>query len=382
MHSEVMADHTISFIEKLLRKDLHLQNYDYYLNKFKEFHEQYLNNSKEILIKEENYKVLNIICISICSDLPIKQRISIIINLLQFIKYYQINHFYGYKTDHRLRDTIDFIATEFRFNNNDYQSLSEFIFENLHQIKDKKNLLLAGKLNIFPEIKFIYRENLQAQIYFLYLPTVKMFMLYYNGEQSIELNNNKTFPLTIYLFQKSSVISAEQILPIYYHEVIENYLENIIKEPLQFSVIDIEYRFKKSDNGIKRLTMHGESGELLGIMGASGTGKTTLMNILNGTIKPQNGSILINGHSIYDEHINFQNVIGFVPQDDLLFEELTVYKNLYYNAKLCFKNLTNSEIENKVNNLLLELELNDIRNLKVGSTLDKFISGAKENALI
>jgi ABC-type multidrug transport system ATPase subunit len=381
MHSEVMVDHTRSFIEKLLRKDLHLQNYDYYLKKFQEFYEQYLKNSKEILIKEDEHKILNTICISICSNLPIKQRISIIVHLLQFTKYYQINHFYGFKTDHRLHDAINYIASEFRFNKDDYHSLSEFIFENLHQIKDKKNLLLAGNLNIFPEIKFIYRLNLQAQIYFLYLPSVKVFMFYYNGDQSLELNYNKVFPLTIYLFQKSSVISSEKILPIYYHEVIENYLENIINEPLQFSAIDIEYRFNKSDNGIKKLTMHGESGELLGIMGASGTGKTTLMNILNGTIKPQKGSILINGHSIYDENINFQNVIGFVPQDDLLVEELTVYKNLYYNAKLCFKNFTNIEIENKVNDLLLELDLFDIRNLKVGSVLDKFISGGQRKRL-
>jgi len=127
--------------------------------------------------------------------------------------------------------------------------------------------------------------------------------------------------------------------------------------------------------------MQGESGELLGIMGASGTGKTTLMNILNGTIKPQKGSILINGHSIYDEQINFQNIIGYVPQDDLLFEELTVFKNLYYNAKLCFKNSNDPEVVEKVNNLLTELELFDIRNLKVGSPLDKYISGGQRKRL-
>jgi ABC-type multidrug transport system ATPase subunit len=381
LHSEIIYDLTRSFIEKLLRKELHLQNFEHYLQLFQKFYNEYSDKTKKTDGPDDGHQGLDNICKSIRSDLPIKQRISIIVHLLQFIKYYQINHFYGHKTDHRLRDTIDFIASEFRIKKEEYQSLCEFIFENLHQIHDKKYLLIAGKVNIFPDIKFILRENLQGQVYFLYLPSVKIFMFYYNGEKNIELNNNLIFPLTIYLFQKSSVISAENISPIYYHEVIENYLENIIKEPIHFSVVDIEYKFKKGDNGIKKLTMHGESGELLGIMGASGTGKTTLMNILNGTIKPQKGSILINGHSIYDEQINFRNIIGYVPQDDLLFEELTVYKNLYFNTKLCFKNNTDIEIEEKVNNLLTELELVDIKDLKVGSPLDKYISGGQRKRL-
>lgn len=381
LHSEVVFEYTRSFIEKLIRKEYHLQKIEFYLNLFYGFHKEYLTKINELPEGKDERLVLKAICNSISSDLPIKNRISVVVHLLQFIKYYQINHFYGHKTDHRLRDTIDYIATEFHLKREEYESLCEFVFENLYQIHDSKNLLLVGKVNIFPDIKFMRRDNLKGQIYFLYMPSVKILMFYYNGKENIELNNNQIFPLTIYLFKKSSVILGQNISPIYYHEVIENYLENIINEPIHFSVIDIEYKFKKGENGIKKLTMNGESGELLGIMGASGTGKTTLMNILNGTIKPQKGSILINGHSIYDEHINFQNIIGFVPQDDLLFEDLTVYKNLYFNAKLCLGKSTDVEIVEKVNSLLMDLELYDIRNLKVGSTLNKFISGGQRKRL-
>ncbi len=379
-HSEVVYEHTRSFIEKLFRKEFHIQNIKPYLNWFYEFYEEHLFNLKESE-NDDNHKSLKAICNSIGLDLPIKKRISLVVYLLQFIKYYQINHFHGLKTDHRLRDTIDYIALSLCLKVEEYQSLCEFVFENLYQIHDNKNLLIAGKVNIFKGIKFILREGLRGQIYFLYMPSVKILMFYYNSDENIELNNNQIFPLTIYLFKKSSVISAKNIIPIYYHEVIEQYLEKIINEPIHFSAVDIEYRFKKGNNGIKKLTMHGESGELLGIMGASGTGKTTLMNILNGTIRPQKGSILINGHNIYEEHINFQNVIGFVPQDDLLFEELTVYKNLYFNAKLCFGKSKDIEIEEKVNDLLMELELYDIRNLKVGSLLNKYISGGQRKRL-
>jgi len=159
LHSEVVYEHTRSFIEKLLRQELHLQNYEYYLHLFHKFHQEYVSKFHD-LPDDGGHAGLKVICSSISSNLPIKERISIVVHLLQFIKYYQINHFYGFKKDYRLRDTIDFIASEFHIMTEEYQSLCEFIFENLHHIRDKKNLLIAGKVNIFPDIKFILRENL------------------------------------------------------------------------------------------------------------------------------------------------------------------------------------------------------------------------------
>ncbi len=74
-------------------------------------------------------------------------------------------------------------------------------------------------------------------------------------------------------------------------------------------------------------------------------------------------------------------LIGFVPQDDLLFEELTVYQNLYYNAKLCFSDFTEQQIIEKVNSVLIDLDLYDAQDLQVGNPLNKFISGGQRKRL-
>ncbi len=70
------------------------------------------------------------------------------------------------------------------------------------------------------------------------------------------------------------------------------------------------------------------------------------MSILNGTLKPQNGVVLINGYDLYDTNDKkfLKGIIGYVPQDDLLIEELTVFQNLYYNAKMCLSNLPENEL--------------------------------------
>jgi ABC transport system ATP-binding/permease protein len=147
------------------------------------------------------------------------------------------------------------------------------------------------------------------------------------------------------------------------------------------SAINIEYRYPLSQNGIRPFSFSEESGQLIGIMGVSGSGKSTLLNVLNGKLKPRKGKILINSNDIHRDAAKIEGQIGFVPQDDLLIEELSVYQNLYYNAKLCFGNLKEERISEIVEKVLKDLGLDEIRDLKVGNPLNKFISGGQRKRL-
>ena len=96
-------------------------------------------------------------------------------------------------------------------------------------------------------------------------------------------------------------------------------------------------------------------------MGASGAGKSTLLNVLNGSDKPTSGQVLLNGVDIHKNPQFIEGVIGFVPQDDLLFDQLTVYQNLYYAAKLCFSEMGETELDALVIKTLTNLGLQDIK---------------------
>jgi ABC-type multidrug transport system ATPase subunit len=125
------------------------------------------------------------------------------------------------------------------------------------------------------------------------------------------------------------------------------------------------------------VTVVEESGNLVALMGASGAGKSTLLHVLNGNEKPTQGQVLINGIDIHRNPEKIEGVIGFVPQDDLLIEDLTVYQNLYFAAKLCFSHLNEEEIDLLVLKTLDDLGLNEAKDLKVGSPLQKTISGGQ-----
>lgn len=84
--------------------------------------------------------------------------------------------------------------------------------------------------------------------------------------------------------------------------------------------------------------------------------------------------------NIYEGNIA-EGLIGNIPQDDLLIEELSVFQNLFYNTKLCFGELNDDAIQTKVLDVLDSLGLMEIKDLKVGSVLNKTISGGQRKRL-
>ena len=93
------------------------------------------------------------------------------------------------------------------------------------------------------------------------------------------------------------------------------------------------------------------------------------------------GNLYINGFNLHSDHKAIEGLIGYGPQEDMLLEDLTVFQNLYYSAKLSFSGLSEIEINERVNKILWQLELDSIKDLKVGSYLNKSISGGQRKRL-
>ena len=225
----------------------------------------------------------------------------------------------------------------------------------------------------------IQRKGLEGEIRVLQLSGFDRLIFTYYGNSQVFMNDIPATAGIFYSWQRSSVIKSPLFLPVYYSDVQEAFNRNEHNERIVLAGRDIDFHFKNSENGLHNFSFNLESGQLVAIMGGSGVGKSTLLSILNGNIIPQQGSICLNGHPLSDE--NCKRLIGFVPQDDLLIEELTVFQNLWYTAKLCFANLNDKKIEEKVNSILNDLDLLKIKSLEVGSPIRKTISGGQRKRL-
>ncbi len=211
-------------------------------------------------------------------------------------------------------------------------------------------------------------------------PITGLLLFTYMGNDTVLLNDVPVLSGAYQVWIQSSVLKSKSGKPVYYSSIISRY-DNTEGEvqAVEFCGRDINFRFPNSDNGMHDLSFTLRNGELLAIMGGSGTGKTTLLSLLNGSLKPQEGSITINGHDISEPKA--KDLIGFVPQDDLLIEELTVYQNLWFTAKLCFEGMSDEDIDRRVMKTLKDLGLDAARDLKVGSAINKFISGGQRKRL-
>jgi ABC-type multidrug transport system ATPase subunit/pSer/pThr/pTyr-binding forkhead associated (FHA) protein len=85
---------------------------------------------------------------------------------------------------------------------------------------------------------------------------------------------------------------------------------------------------------LDRVMLAIKPGEFVGLLGPSGAGKSTLLKALNGYNPPDRGCVLLNETPLYRSFAMFRNVIGYVPQDDIVHAELTVETSLDYVARL------------------------------------------------
>jgi ABC-type multidrug transport system ATPase subunit len=229
-------------------------------------------------------------------------------------------------------------------------------------------------------VKLHHIEGFDGTLKTLLDPATGLLLFTYLGEDTVLLNDVPVLTGAYQVWQQSSVLKKHNGRPVYYSSIISTY-SNVDEQAqaVEFCGRNINFRFPNSDNGMHDLSFTLTNGVLLAIMGGSGTGKTTLLSLLNGSLKPQQGTITINGHSISEPQA--KDLIGFVPQDDLLIEELTVYQNLWFTAKLCFAGMSDEDIDRRVMKTLKNLGLDVIKDLKVGSAINKYISGGQRKRL-
>lgn len=236
---------------------------------------------------------------------------------------------------------------------------------------------VSGETNA--HVLTLTRDGMNGELRLINLERYNKILFSYNGPDTVLMNDIPVLPGTFLVWQQSGVLKSRHMLPLYYSNISALYDSGCRKHEIVLSGRDINFRFPGSDNGMHDLTFDLRSGQLVAVMGGSGTGKSTLLSLLNGTIPPDSGSITLNGRDISDPKV--KDLIGFVPQDDLLIEELTVYENLMFTARLCFADLSMEEISARVDTILRELGLESTKHLKVGSPIHKYISGGQRKRL-
>ncbi len=380
-NKEGVNEKSRSIVESYLRLMLSSEQVTEYLQLFDKYVEERGGVKKDGTQERKrtslnSVKVLRI-CEQINGELKQDQKLLVLLQLLEFISF-------GEEITEQEIDFVKTVSDIFNIPEDEYYNCYAFTLNpKLDEIPHKENILILDKNNESPnaEVKHLRFKDLEGHVMILFLPSINAYAFRYVGETELYLNGHSIMLNRTYVLPKGSAIRSPRIGSIYYSDIVSKFINAMNAEKVVFTAKGVEFRFKGSKNGLHNFNFCEQGGELIGIMGGSGVGKSTLLNVLNGNLQPQSGEILINGYNIYTEKEKLNGVIGFVPQDDLLIEELTVYQNLYYSAKLCFSDYTEEQIDEAVNKVLEDLDLKATADLVVGNPLNKTISGGQRKRL-
>ncbi|HEY0655012.1 MAG TPA: ATP-binding cassette domain-containing protein [Chryseosolibacter sp.] len=367
--------YVITFFQTELDKD----SVQEYLNLYDEFSgygkEEDDGGKAKLTSVKDSVKTLGI-CKKINKTLTQKQKVVVLIKLLELVG--SDKNFSPQR-----REIINTVATVFNIDKYEFELIEKFVINEDAGSIDFQDILLLNDKEGAEDGK-VYKHvhgHIHGSLLFMRVRSVEMYFTKYLGDESNVLNGFIMQPNRVYLFSHGSTIKTQAGDALYYSDLVANFNEELKTAKLSFNAVIDELKFPNGGIGLRNVNISEGPGKLIGIMGASGAGKTTLLNVLAGLVKPTQGQILINGFDLHTQKDRIHGVIGYVAQDDLLIEELTVYENLYYNAKLCFADLTEAQLHERVMQVLSNLGLDQRKDLRVGNALDKTISGGQRKRL-
>jgi len=373
--NEGPSDKEREFVYNFLSKQLDHSSAKKYFNLFQKF--AIKKNAQNRVSVMDSVNIIGI-AKKINKILTQKQKIVVLIRIFELVK----ADASGLDLKYSIIKTLSDI---FNISSFDFTLIESYILEtNIDKIEkvdlliiDGDNQLLKITQNDFDRSKL----TSEGSVFILKIKSVDLFLFKAVGTINIKWNGLEIHNETCYVLAIGGVIQLNNGKPIFYQEIVTHFTPETAFPPLSFNINNIQYSFPNGNMALHEINISEGPGKLVGIMGASGSGKTTLLNIISGQQKPSLGEVLLNGINIHTESEKIKGVIGFVPQDDLLVEELTVFQNLFFNSKFCFADRSNKEIESRVLNLLDLLGLAEARDLKVGTVLNKVISGGQRKRL-
>ena len=115
-------------------------------------------------------------------------------------------------------------------------------------------------------------------------------------------------------------------------------------------VSNLTHVYKGGHKALEKLSFSVEKGEIIGLLGPNGAGKSTTVKLITGILKPTSGSVKVSGYEVTDNLDTIRKLIGFMPQETALYQDLTAYEALEYHAELY--GVPKDEVKERISKML------------------------------
>jgi ABC transport system ATP-binding/permease protein len=305
-------------------------------------------------------------------NLYLKERFLIVLALLEFSYIY----FPGNKT---LEDEIARLAENLNLHNSDFHDAFDFISrkkddENpnlliLEESENSSDLLEGSWIEEYneesgrTETKDIFRR-IKGRLSFRYFSRFNLLAFLFEGEEKLSVNSKPVYQEYFYSLNNNDLLCFRGLYPVHTDEIMRHFKLGTNSPKITLRTEELAFRYSESRDSVKAFSVTEESGKLVGIIGNNGVGKSTILRLISGHLLPSHGNIYVNETDLIRENFRIQTVIGFVPHDDMLYPELTVFENLLYQARLSLGNLSEEQINEQIRIVVAKFSLQDLLNVR------------------
>ena len=296
-----------SYLRRYLNRELEEEYYTLFENNLEFYSNELKSVDKDELSDDESlisFQITNI-CRQIKKGLFLEERMIVFLQLIEFA-------FEDGMISSQEKTIIDIVARTFNISRKEYDNATAFMIGRIYDNVSPDCILIIESDNPDHSGARIYKnydkwrhiriKGFRGHLVVLHIESTGTLIFTYDGPQILYFKGRDIIACRPYLLERGVNIKGQGIDPIYYSKIYKKFVSRNFPEKIFFEGHDVEFLFKNSDNGLQKMNFRVESGNLIGIMGGSGVGKTTLLNLLHGKIRPTSGNIYING---YDINIRF-----------------------------------------------------------------------------
>ncbi len=280
---------------------------------------------------------------------------------------------------HTYRNIKEFFSNNFSTDHNNIIQIQPDQYDNQSDILEG-NWVDLNKPDSLQSEEHLKVPGIEKELTILNLAEYNAFLVKCEEHTSRIKKNQKDYPDNFCFLSNNDYICIENGKLISYNNIKQLFIDREFGHKFIFSVQNASLK-NKYGSRLHPVSFTATPGQLIGVIGNEGVGKSSLLRLLSGTVLPYSGGVYLNTYNIHRYKYQLAGILGYVPEEDLLFDDLTCYENIDYIASLHFGMLSKQERADKVSLIIKDLNLQNIAGIRVGRQQEKIIRPGQRRLL-
>lgn len=372
-------DNAHSLIKTYLEQTATIKNSRLHIRRFYEYFELFSGSDQNQPIDLNSLKLkINAIVQKINSELNEEERIVFFLSFLELIKLDK-------RVETEELQFAEILSVELHISRKDYKNSLIFILSEQtdNSLEENQDFLLisAQKNNNSDELEgswieqnrprnqerkmYLIRESLEGEVLILRLHGSHFIVGRYFGNEALLLNNRKYLPGNFFLIGQFDQLKIGSEVKLSYQEIIAGFRSGYPHSLLKFTGDNVSTKASGNIIRIAPFNFCEEPGHLVLVLCNNSIESKNLSLLLTGQIPLSSGKICLNGHNIYSDRYRVHKMIGLVPRENIFDENVSIYENLRFSARLSFPGYSEQKVGQIVNQTIQSFGLTEFSHVPI-----------------